>query len=258
MRRDPQNRVYPLLDIIPVPCNDDFAIIVMPILRLFSSPVFRQLREVVEAMRQFLEIKFRHSTHNFVLKIRRRDACTLNLMMDATPDLPNGFHFSRSWTTDGVQSNYGVPWRSRSSPVNYYFIDFGLARNHPNGIETARSVGSPYNPFPVDIYQLGNVFQVDGRSYFSQFAALMTKKEPGDRPSAHEALNHFEAICSSIPSFELDAPLSLIEHKDSDSDFELVLESGSLVFKYAPMIPCQIRILKPTCSIAVLRLARGI
>jgi hypothetical protein len=55
------------------------------------------------------------------------------------------------------------------APVDYYYIDFGLSSWHPNSQDDAVSLGVigqvktvpklsdtvPYNPFKVDIYQLG-------------------------------------------------------------------------------------------------------
>ena len=59
--------------------------------------------------------------------------------------------------------------------MRYYFIDFGLSTDYPEGIDNASDVGIygqnktvpelsdtvPYNPFKVDIYQLGSAFSRD-------------------------------------------------------------------------------------------------
>ncbi|KAJ7652049.1 hypothetical protein DFH06DRAFT_540109 [Mycena polygramma] len=248
---DPHNRTYRLLDIIPLPDDDDFALIAMPFLRRFDSPIFQSLEEVTEAMLQFLQgLEFMHR-HN----VAHRDACSLNLMMDCTNVLPLGFHFSAPWTHDGVV--FGVPWRRRSlfSPVGYFFIDFGLADYWPEGPQQTRAVGVfgqdktvpelsdtvPYNPFKVDIYQLGNVFTALNRKYpamarrFEPLASSMTQLNPDDRPTAPEALAAFESIYSSISHDELVQRLYLRSPSpdgssvsgDSDSDFELNTDSGS-------------------------------
>ena len=98
------------------------------------------------------------------------DACLLNLMMDESRVIPRGSHFGRTDSHDGV--GYNLTWRHRCSvaPVDYYYIDFGLSGYFPNGKETAVRLGLvgqvkkvpdlsdnvPYNPFQVDIYQLGH------------------------------------------------------------------------------------------------------
>ncbi|KAJ7725528.1 hypothetical protein DFH07DRAFT_252485 [Mycena maculata] len=95
-----------------------------------------------------------------------------------------------------------------------------------------------YNPFKVDIYQLGNVFVgliinhpalLEG---FHSLSTAMTWLNP-ERPTAAEAVADFEIIHSSmVGSRRADAEIipsvdgSSISG-DSDSGFELVSESGS-------------------------------
>jgi hypothetical protein len=90
-------------------------------------------------------------------------------MMDESRVVPKGSHFGCPWSHEG--SGYDLTWCPRCSvaPVDYYYIDFGLSSWYPNGKETATSIGAvgqiksvpelsdivPYNPFQVDIYQLG-------------------------------------------------------------------------------------------------------
>ena len=91
-------------------------------------------------------------------------------MMDEPRVIPKGSHFGRPDSHDG--SGYNLTWLHRCSvaPVDYYYIDFGLSAWYPRGKETARNIGVvgqvktvpelsdtvPYNPFQVDIYQLGH------------------------------------------------------------------------------------------------------
>ena len=90
--------------------------------------------------------------------------------MDESRVIPKGSHFGRPDSHDG--SGYNLTWLHRCSvaPVDYYYIDFGLSAWYPRGKETARNIGVvgqvktvpelsdtvPYNPFQVDIYQLGH------------------------------------------------------------------------------------------------------
>jgi hypothetical protein len=90
-------------------------------------------------------------------------------MMDESRVVPKGSHFNKPQSHDGV--NYNLRWRHRCSvaPVCYFYIDFGLSTWHPNGPENATilrlggqikdipeiSDTIPYNPFKVDVCQLG-------------------------------------------------------------------------------------------------------
>ncbi|KAJ7785633.1 hypothetical protein B0H16DRAFT_1295172, partial [Mycena metata] len=241
---DPHNHTYRLLDIIPLADDNDFALIVMPFLRGFDSPIFRSVEEVAEAMRQFLQVSFSlASTINLHLHGDLRNR--LNLMMDATNIIPQGFHFSAPWSHTGFGN--GVAWRSRSSiaPVDYYIINFGLSHYFPEGPEHARAVGKfgqdktvpelsatvPYNPFKVDIYQLGNIFSDLNKKYptledhFGALAAWMTRLNPDERPTAAQALSTFEAIYSSLSPADIAEKLSFILFGKNDLEFEIV--SGS-------------------------------
>jgi hypothetical protein len=90
--------------------------------------------------------------------------------MDETRVIPKGSHFARPDSHDGTPDGV-LSWRHRCavSPVDYFYIDFGLSGWHPNGRETAKAIGIvgqlkdipelsdtvPYNPFKLDICQLG-------------------------------------------------------------------------------------------------------
>lgn len=56
MRSDPRNCVVPILDVILLPEDDEYALLVMPLLHTFYSPPFAYRIEVVEALRQFLQV----------------------------------------------------------------------------------------------------------------------------------------------------------------------------------------------------------
>lgn len=60
MRSDPRNHSVPLLDVIPLPGDDEHALIVMPLLYEFSKPPFARRAEVIEAVRQFLQVSSYH------------------------------------------------------------------------------------------------------------------------------------------------------------------------------------------------------
>ena len=100
-----------------------------------------------------------------------RDLCYGNIMIDATKLVPRGHHFCRWDTHDGVRENFH--WKTRWSvkPNQYYIIDFGISLAcKSRDVKTLGIFGQDlsvpelsreikYDPFPVDVYQLGNVFK---------------------------------------------------------------------------------------------------
>jgi hypothetical protein len=57
MRSNPRNRTVPILDLITLP-DDNYVLLVMPYLRVFNTPPFHCRMEVIEAIRQFLQVCF--------------------------------------------------------------------------------------------------------------------------------------------------------------------------------------------------------
>ena len=56
IRADPRNHTVEVLDILPIPGDDDHAIMVMPMLYFFEALPFRRVGEVEEALVQFVEV----------------------------------------------------------------------------------------------------------------------------------------------------------------------------------------------------------
>nr|GAT48594.1 predicted protein [Mycena chlorophos] len=243
LQAHPHNRTVPLLDIIPIPDDDDVVILVVPLLRIFDSPIFRHFREVVECLRQFLQgLVWMHAN-----TIAHGDACHRNLMMDASRVVPDGTHFfKRRRQKDNILLPFR--WRDRCSvaPVNYYFIDFGLSGYYPGGQESAVKTGTygqdasvpefavkqVHNPFKVDVYQLGNAFihalapfplQKD---YLAPLLDSMTMDDPRQRPSAAEALRHFEILSAGVPVEKLEATMEYDPDTSSESDLEHEIVTG--------------------------------
>ncbi|KAG6907364.1 hypothetical protein DXG01_009185 [Tephrocybe rancida] len=149
LSHDPRNNAVPILDVMLLPDDDSFALIVMPLLFPFHALPFRRVGEFSNAMKQYTQF---------------------NLMVDATDLLPQGWHFLRPHTHNGIDD--WTEWRERSTcrSLRYYFIDFGLSRRYLDN-KKILDVGSfgqdqsypersdlvPYDPFKTDIYQLGNV-----------------------------------------------------------------------------------------------------
>ena len=93
-------------------------------------------------------------------------------MMDATAMYPLGFHPVHDISLPDGHTR--APFLSRlEAPVRYYFVDFGLAVSIPPEVYPKRALGAygldreapelsftkEYDPFKLDIFILGNVFQ---------------------------------------------------------------------------------------------------
>ena len=93
--------------------------------------------------------------------------------MDAPSVFPNGFHpANSSKDRGGVQSVITIPRHKASGPIKYYYIDFGISRRYEEG-EKHIVIGDDgddreipemsdvdvYDPFPADVFILGNVFR---------------------------------------------------------------------------------------------------
>ncbi|KAG5718468.1 hypothetical protein E4T56_gene8747 [Termitomyces sp. T112] len=210
--REERNHTVPILDILRLPNDESKALIVTPMLVSFSKVPFRYVGEFAEMVEQLIKcLDFLHE-HG----IAHRDACQLNIMMDASKVIPRGVHFANTFTHDGVK--YGLKWHPRWSvrPVQYYFIDFGLSKRYANDeLETITGlngqdrsvpellVDRPYDPWKVDVYQLGNVVlqiikKYDGLEVFLPLASAMTASNPQSRPSPAKALDMLKPIESKM------------------------------------------------------------
>ncbi|KAK7007411.1 kinase-like domain-containing protein [Favolaschia claudopus] len=215
------NRAVPVLDKIDLP-EENKTLIVLPFLREFNDPPFERVGEVIEALHQFMKgMRYLHS-HN----IAHRDLGGGNFMMDASRVVPGGWHMFKPWLLGepGELLKLGSRLQTKSrlqvSPTQYFIIDFGLATCFPPGIslEDARATGVygqcrkeipemsdtvPYNPFKVDIYQMGRVILdlvevYHGLEIFRTLANRMMAPDPDERPWAAECVEIFEQVSSSI------------------------------------------------------------
>ncbi|CAK5263609.1 unnamed protein product [Mycena citricolor] len=217
LRQDPRNRTIPLLDSFALP-DSEWTIIVMPYCRRFTFPPFHCPNEFVEAMSQFLEgLQFMHN-HN----IAHFDIAPQNMLMDESEVVPRGSHFAFPDTHEGDLTFFY--WRNRCStgPTRYYYIDFGLSLHFPQGKQSALHTGTlrtfptipelsldvPYNPFYVDVYQLGLTMQriIDeyyGLEAFVPVAAQMMADDPHARPEPEKSLEQLHMIASKMSPAKL-------------------------------------------------------
>ncbi len=164
-------------------------------------------------------------------------------MFSAARMYPNGFHpvkLDRNRDFKGAAKAYT---RTQRPPV-YYFIDFGLSRRYTSrnvtdeplrgGDKTApehRSKGR-CNPFPTDIYYIGNLVQQEfievrpgfrvrhtrdlahishkkcyGFEFIEDLIDLMTLEDPVRRPRIEEVLQRFIKIRESLSKSKLRSPI---------------------------------------------------
>ncbi|KAJ7186572.1 kinase-like domain-containing protein [Mycena filopes] len=217
LRADPRNRTIPLLGVLPMP-DSPWTFLVMPYCRRFNYPPFHCRNEFVEAMTQFMEgLQFMHDQN-----IAHFDIAPQNMVMDENRVIPKGSHFSRPRTHAGVWGLFSWNDRCTVGPVDYYYIDFGLSSYHAGGKDTALQLGElrtfrtipelsqtvPYNPFKVDIFQLGLTIHklIDeyyGLEDFRPVADEMTSAEPARRPEPADALVHLRKIAAAMTPAQL-------------------------------------------------------
>ncbi|KAK0191903.1 kinase-like domain-containing protein [Armillaria mellea] len=211
MRRDPRNNAIPILDAFPILGVEDLALIVMPMFHYFASPDFHCRLEFIELFRQRISgLEFMHSN-----KIAHRDISVCNIVMDHRRVIPKGYHFTFTFSHDGMEWAHPTEIRCRVGPVDYYSIDFEFSEHFPDGIDKALVSGMVgqrvpemkdsdevlYNPFKVDVYQLGTAMLdiFEAYTWLNDFKPLLRRMisvDPDKRPTASEALRQFEHVVS--------------------------------------------------------------
>ncbi|KAF9020832.1 hypothetical protein BDZ89DRAFT_1019960 [Hymenopellis radicata] len=218
---DPRNHTVPVLDSFPVPGEEHAkCFMVMPYLQRFDCPKFHCRLEFADALHQVLEgIRFMHERN-----VAHGDACSLNFMMDATEVCPKGHHFTLpDCNDDGFTFLTTVPRCRTENLVRYYIIDFEGTKEYPAGLEAAVETdmrcqiktspefnephGTSYNPFPLDIYNIGATFlklcdRDDSRGHlgieeFRPFLDEMMRPNPRERPTAADCLDKLERLLYS-------------------------------------------------------------
>ncbi|KAH9478481.1 hypothetical protein JR316_0008936 [Psilocybe cubensis] len=239
MRADPRNNTVPLLEVIPLPSQYEMAksresavLLVMPLLfplMSWSFP-FQHVREIVEAIDQLIKVG--------------PDACFLNYMMDPTNAIPSSFHYARHSLHPDGKSWAVFKDRCLVAPVKYYMIDYETADYFPpNVLSEGRygqvktvpewSLEAPYDPFKLDVYQLGCQVQqfskeYTGLDFLEPLYAAMTHPSPDMRPTAAESLQQFERLINSLDPESLSSEIWI---KRFDSH---MLMAQKIAMEYSP------------------------
>ncbi|KZV68674.1 hypothetical protein PENSPDRAFT_652984 [Peniophora sp. CONT] len=212
-RDDPRNHAVPVLDQFQDDVDPSISYIVMPFLRPLHRPPPETVGDCIDFVTQFLEgLVFQHE-----MGVAHRDCSPKNLLMDASALYPNGHHPTKlDFTPDYRKVVRPLP-RAKHG-VRYYYVDFGISSHIPSGSPSSLVTGIfgrnqkvpelsdtvPYDPFKVDIFSMGQVFEQTFTDTYANVKFLnsliksMTALDPAARPTATEALNKWNA--TSKPS----------------------------------------------------------
>lgn len=233
LKSHPRNHCVPIFEVLDVPNDDNLAILVLPFLRQFDSPRFQTVGEGIEFFRQVFEgLQFMHQAH-----VAHRDCMGPNIMMDPRPIYPKMYHpqmthRARDWK--GKAKHYARTTR----PVKYYLIDFGLSRQYAaddaspmedpimggdkSVPEFRAGGGAPCNPFPTDIYYVGNMIrqyflkELHGFEFMLPLVSDMVQDDPTKRPTIDEVVARFNRLCRSLSWWTLRARPAPNDEKLSD------------------------------------------
>lgn len=217
VQSDPRNHCVPLLDSFDDEDNG-ISYLVMPLLREPTDPDFLHVDDVLEFTDQVLEgLAFMHE-HS----IAHRDIAISNILMDGRPLYPDGWHPVRTGTKRDCTARSIPIYRIASGEkIRYYIIDFGMSVYIPPGVPRRilgnrgadreapeLSVHVPYDPFPTDVFILGNALRkaID-RPYFRvsflrPLISAMVDPDPGARPTVEDALGHWREIRKQVSVFQ--------------------------------------------------------
>ncbi|EGO29274.1 hypothetical protein SERLADRAFT_456815 [Serpula lacrymans var. lacrymans S7.9] len=216
---DPANHCVPIYDVLHVPNDEDQAIIVMPLLRPFTNPRFDTCGEVVECFHQlFAGLQFIHKQH-----VAHRDCMALNIMMDATSLFIDPYHPQDIVMRRDYKGEARCLTRTQSPP-KYFFIDFGISRRYDannfaplespiwggdKSVPEFQNSDEPRNPFPTDVYYLGNMIRYkflltnNGFEFMEPLVNDMIQDDPAKRPTMDEVVPRFDQILKQISSWKL-------------------------------------------------------
>lgn len=94
-------------------------------------------------------------------------------MMDGSNLFKDGWHPMNTWLTRNGKDDLCLTRKRSEVEIRYYFIDFGLSTLFSSGqhkcfvtgelgrIQAPEQLsGLPYDPFKLDVYYLGHVYQM--------------------------------------------------------------------------------------------------
>lgn len=239
---DPRNHCVPVLEVLQDPDDSKYQLLVLPLLREYCAPRFDTVGEVIDCLRQIIQcLQFLHEN-----QIVHRDFHPLNIMMDASPLYNIPFHAIHQDMRYDYKGSAKASYTRTEKPVKYYLIDFGLSIRYESvdpppeeapilggdstvpeflGNDPSQRYGGLsqlYNPFPTDVYCVGNWIRQDfldglrseasnktlrskrlGLEFLRPLVRDMTQADPSKRPSMDEVAERFESLTSTLSSWKL-------------------------------------------------------
>ncbi|KAG5728180.1 hypothetical protein E4T56_gene19317 [Termitomyces sp. T112] len=211
---DSKNHCLPVLDDFVDPEDPTISYMIMPLLRDFNDPEFGAHGEVIDCVTQLLEgLVFMHDH-----LVAHTDLTTVNIMMDAQPILPQGWHFaSPSVAPNGYENIKPLP--RIDYPVRYYLIDFdGSIRFSPGESPVIKGVGGrdndppelitphiPFDQYKLDVFTLGNVFRKEFQQkylnldFLDGLIPMMMTHDFRQRPTSQAVLDYWYKTRERIP-----------------------------------------------------------
>ncbi|KAI0358593.1 hypothetical protein OH77DRAFT_1449137 [Trametes cingulata] len=230
LRADPRNHCVPIYEVLESPSDGDVTILVMPFLRPYNAPRFDTIGEAIELFRQLFEgVQFMHEH-----RVAHRDIMNANVMMDPTGLVSEPYHPLLPHLSYDGRRKVSTSTRTRH-PVKYYLIDFGISRRYPadcaspreppiwGGVKTVpefQHSNEPRDPFPTDIYYLGNLVRQNFVEKSAAFAFMnslvgdMVQDDPAKRPTINEVVERFNKIRASLSTWTLRS--RIVHRKDSN------------------------------------------
>ncbi|KDN34740.1 hypothetical protein RSAG8_12182, partial [Rhizoctonia solani AG-8 WAC10335] len=246
LKDDPSNHVVPLIDSFPIPGVAAGIFIVMPLLGAYDRPPFRDLAEIHDFLQQLFDgACFMHANY-----VAHCDIASANILMDSGPLYEEPFHPFHQTQSIDVQRFIYPKYKRSQKGTRYYIIDLGYAKwfQDKNSPRTATGLharepapeqagGSPYDPFAVDVYQLGTMIHKDFVENFNQLRFLsllvneMTQHNPTKRPNIKTARSTMNTAFLGLSGSRYRWPLVTKKH-DSFDRFRLIFVGLSAELKY--------------------------
>ncbi|KAF8069047.1 kinase-like domain-containing protein [Lyophyllum atratum] len=224
----PKNHCVPILDVIQPTEGSKYAFLVMPLLFRIRITPFETMGEVVEFFRQLFEgLQFMHENN-----VCHGDCKYDNILADTLCLFDAPPHPCKPSMKRDFSGRTSKPASRIRKPVKYYLVDFGLSniyqpKDAPHleeppwgGDKTVPEFlvpdPAPCDPFPVDVYCLGNAIRrnfLDGREnlikpkrgfeFMRELISDMVNDDPSKRPAMSEVTSRFEDIVKGLSNWKL-------------------------------------------------------
>ncbi|KAG6830443.1 hypothetical protein H0H92_000746 [Tricholoma furcatifolium] len=231
---DPRNHCSPVLDFLQPEEGSDYGFIILPLLYRYNISPFETVGEGVDFILQILEgLHFMHSRN-----VLHGDVKSTNIM-DLSPLYNHPPHPANSWYRRDFKGRSSKPASRTTRPVKYYLIDYDLSKIYES--EEVRLMVPPWggtrpvpehlgpdappcDPYPVDIYCLGNVIKqrfMDGLEearisptigfeFMRELVSDMMNNDPDKRPTMDEVMPRLQTIIEGLDEWTLRSPVMTV------------------------------------------------